>query len=88
MIMPDYWENLTPRQRLNDAVHKYAQATGCGYADAWRAFERQWNAATGGDIGQERREYELRYGSLPTMPLYLEIIGKLNEAVELALTLR
>ena len=30
-----YWEALTPRQRLNDLVHKIAQRRGIGYPDAY-----------------------------------------------------
>jgi len=87
MNRPDYWQDLTPRQRLNDAVHKYAQTTGTAYNAAWISFEERFNTLHDVNLSSLRLEHAQRYGIIPTIPSYLEGTGKIDDAVSIALAM-
>lgn len=84
---PDYWQNLTPRQRLNDAVHKYAQAQDVAYGAAWTVFEERYNAQHGVNLSLLRYEHTLRHGAKITIPAHLEAIGKTEEAIDVSVNM-
>ena len=88
MNIPEYWKGLTPRQQLNDAVHKYAQATGREYREAWFRLERLYFQRYGVDLTTERKRYEKKNGVRPTIPLWFEMNDLMEKAIALALELR
>jgi hypothetical protein len=85
MNRPEYWSDLTPRQQLNDAVHKFAQATRCTYAEAWKRFELLYSVRNQVDLAELRRRHWLQHGRTPTIPAYLDHIDMIGKAVEVAL---
>lgn len=72
-----YFAKLTPRQQLNDLLHKYAQANGGKYGDAWREFSRRWKAKHGTDIRKN-------IPSRQTLPAYLEKTKQIETALQIA----
>lgn len=87
MNAPDYWKDLTPRQRLNDAVHKFAQENGVAYNSAWLIFEERYNARHGVNLSLQRYQHSLRFGVQPTIPAHLEAIGQIGAAIDVALNM-
>jgi len=87
MKTPDYWIDLSPRQQLNEAVRRYAQATGCEYRKAWFKLERLYFHRYGVDLTTERKRYGEKHGALPTIALWFEQQGLMNRAISLALTM-
>ena len=85
MTTPDYWKKLTPRQCLNDAVHKFAQVNGCPYNTAWTILEVRYNESHGVNLSLLRHEHALKYGRQPTIPAHLEAIGEIEAAIDVAL---
>ena len=85
MKTPEFWIKLSPRQQLNDAVHKYAQATGCSYSAAWRTLERMFLRKYRIDLEAERIAYEEKFGVRPTTPLLLTTMGRIRQAVDVAM---
>ena len=85
MRTPEYWIDLNPRQQLNDAVHKYAQRTGCSYSTAWRTLEKLFFRKYRIDLEAERIAYEIRFGVRPTTPLLLTKMGRIRQAVDVAM---
>ncbi len=85
MNTPSYWKDLTPRQQLNDAVHKYAKKNHVPYNEAWKAFEVRYSAHKRVNIPWLRHEHARRYGIRPTVPSFLECTGQIEDAVTFAL---
>lgn len=88
-MSPDfgYWHKLTPRQRLNDAVHKFAQAHDIAYNTAWTVFEQRFNEQHGVNLSLLRHEHTLRHGAKLSIPAHLEAICKIDDAVGIALAM-
>ena len=63
-----YWDALTPRQKVNDLVHKIAQRQGVPYPDAYATASGIINAA-----GKRGEPYAKR----------LERAGLLSEAIKM-----
>jgi hypothetical protein len=42
MTDTSYFHTLTPRQQLNDLMHKYAQVNHVPYGESWRELERRY----------------------------------------------
>ena len=87
MNIPEYWQNLTPRRRLNDAVHRYAKAHGGDYRQAWRHLEKIYSLTYRIDVRAERRLYAEKYGTLPTIPVWFEMQGIMDRVITLALSM-
>ncbi|MEI7673939.1 MAG: hypothetical protein WCK00_17675 [Deltaproteobacteria bacterium] len=85
---PDYWKKLSPRQRLNDAVHKFAQANSMPYNIAWILLEQRYNERYRVNLSILRYEHGLRHGTKPTIPSHLEFTGQIQEAIDIALTMK
>ena len=86
-MKPDYWKTLTLRQCLNDAIHKFAQSTGTPYNVAWHTFEESYNKRYGVNLSIMRHDHTLKYGQKITIPSHLEAIGKLEAAIDVAVTM-
>lgn len=80
-----YWQKLTPRQRLNDAIHSFAQANDVAYNSAWLLLEQRYNERHGVNLSLLRHEHALKFGQQPTIPAHLEAIGQLEAAIDVAL---
>lgn len=77
----DYFKTLTPRQQLNDLMHKYAQATGGIYGNSWRELDRRWKARHGDALSWLRWKHNQEKQTALTLPAYIEATGKLEEAL-------
>jgi hypothetical protein len=86
-MTPEYWKDLTPRQRLNDCIHKFAQANGTPYNTAWTIFEERYNERHGVNLSILRYKHTLTHGIKPTIPGHLEAIGKIGPAIDVALNM-
>jgi hypothetical protein len=82
-----YWPKLTPRQRLNDAVHKFAQQNDCPYNTAWTVFEERFNEQHSVNLSILRYQHTLTHGTKLTIPGHLEAIGQLQAAIDVAMTM-
>ena len=76
-----YFKDLTPREQLNDLMHKYAQEKGGNYSAAWAELDRRWRKNTGLPLSLQRWKYEQEYNVRMTIPEYLELTEKLEEAL-------
>jgi len=78
-----YFKKLTPRQQLNDLMHKYAQETGCGYGDSWKELDRQWKAKHGDALSWLRWKHNQDNRIALTLPAYIEATGKMAESLSI-----
>ncbi len=76
-----YFKSLTPRKQINDLMHKYAQATGGNYGEAWKEFDRRWKAKYGSTVSLLRWKYNQEHKITLTIPAYIEATGKMEEAL-------
>ena len=79
-----YFKNLTPRQQLNDLIHKYAQITNGKYGDAWRELDKRWKQKTGTSLSLLRWKYNQQNNVKLTTPVVIERAGKMKEALVIA----
>lgn len=82
--MYDYFEKLTPRQQLNDLIHKYAQTRGVPYNSAWSDFDKAWAVEYGKTLSLRRALEQRVAGRKITLPEYVEKAGLMDMALELA----
>jgi hypothetical protein len=76
-----YFDKLSPRQQLNDLVHKYAQKHGCNYGDAWRRFDQEWKSRHGVTASMLRWRHNRKYQKSLTIPAFLEETGGISDAL-------
>jgi len=76
-----YFKDLTPREQLNDLMHKYAQENCGDYGKAWHELDRRWRRKTGILLSLERWKYEQELSTRMTIPEYLERTEKMDEAL-------
>jgi hypothetical protein len=76
-----YFKGLTPRQQLNDLMHKHAQATGGNYGDSWRELDRRWKAKHGDTLSWLRWKENEDHQTILTIPAYVVLSGKIVEAL-------
>ena len=79
-----YFSLLTPREQLNDLVHKYAQINGCPYQEAWKALDIAWAERHGKTLSLFRALRQQETGKKITLPGYIEQAGLMPQALELA----
>ena len=84
MIDISYFKNLTPRQQLNDLMHKYAQVNSLPYGESWKHFDRLFYRRHGVKISVMRWLYCQDHQINITIPAYLETVNHLNLALEIA----
>jgi len=76
-----YFKTLTPRQQLNDLMHKYAQETGGRYGESWMELDHRWKAKHGDALSWLRWKYNLDSNVRLALPAYIEETGKMEEAL-------
>jgi len=83
--MPDYsyFATLTPRQQLNDLMHKYAQINYTDYGAGWKELERLYLKRFGKKLSILKWRYERTNQLKITMPGFLELQGVLQDAIEI-----
>ena len=79
-----YFHNLTPRQQLNDLMHKYAQVNGLPYGEGWRELDRLFYQRHGEKISIMRCIHCRDHQITLTIPAFLETVNRLDLALELA----
>jgi len=79
-----YFKLLTPREQLNDLVHKYAQINCCPYNLAWKALDEAWKAENGKALSLLRALEQKASGRKITLPQYIESAGLMERALDLA----
>ncbi|MCK9362109.1 MAG: hypothetical protein M0P74_00680 [Syntrophales bacterium] len=84
MIDTAYFENLTPRQQLNDLMHKFAQVNGLPYGESWREFERRFYIYHRIKVSYMRWSYCQDHQVWLTMPAFLEATERLDQALAIA----
>ena len=80
-MIEDYFKDLTPRQRLVDICHKYAQERGGDYSAGWKELDRRWKAKHGAALSWLRWRHNQDHYTAYTLAGYLEATGKLEEAL-------
>ncbi|MEI6611070.1 MAG: hypothetical protein WCO53_15195 [Deltaproteobacteria bacterium] len=80
----DYFKTLTPREQLNDLMHKYAQTTGGNYRAGWQELDRRWKAIYGSALSWLRWKHNQDTKQNLTLPTYLEGTGQLGLAITIA----
>ena len=84
----DYFDELTPRQQLNDLIHKRAQANNDDYPAAWKELDSRWKAKHGQHLSWLRWKYNQDNQTTLTLPAYLEATGKIIEAITIAIKMK
>lgn len=79
-----YFHDLTPRQQLNDLMHKYAQVNGLPYGESWREIDRLYYHRHGIKISIMRWLYCQDHQIDITIPAFLETANLLDLSLELA----
>jgi len=79
-----YFKDLTPRQQLNDLMHKYARANGFPYGYSWREFERRYEKRYRIKVSYMRHSYCEDHQIKLTMPAFLETTHRLDQALAIA----
>lgn len=79
--MEEYFDKLTPRQQLNDLMHKYAQERGGDYSTGWKELDRRWKVKHGKALSLLRWKYNQTHQTALTIPTYLEASEKMAAAL-------
>ncbi len=77
-------QNLTPRQQLNDLMHKYAQANGLPYGKSWREFERRYEERYRIRVSYMKWSYCRDHQVKMTLPAFFETTQRLDQALAIA----
>lgn len=73
------------QQRLNAMVRRYAQQEGLSFPGAWKSFKQSFNVAFHTNITMLAENYKMKHGlSKITVPQYLSLTGKLEDAIRVA----
>lgn len=78
-----YFEALSPRQQLNDLMHKYAQINRLHYGDSWRELERRYKEKYKKKLSLMRWQYCQENKAKVSMPEFLELSGRMDQALEI-----
>lgn len=73
------------QQRLNAMVRRLAQQEGLSFPGAWKSFKQSFNVAFHTNITMLVENYKMKHGlSKITVPQYLSLTGKLEDAIRVA----
>ena len=78
-----YFKDLTPKQQLNDLMHKYAQAHGGDYGAGWKELEKRYFDQRRKKLSILKWRYEQDHQIKMTMPVFLEADGIIQRAIEI-----
>jgi len=81
MIDYSYFKDLSPRQQLNDLIHKHAQENGGNYGDSWRELERRWKEKHGSSLSWKRWKHNHDNKTNLTLPAYLDSTAQTEKAI-------
>lgn len=84
MTVPLYFADLTPRQQLNDLMHKYAQVQDLPYGESWRELDRRYHERHRVNLSFMRWSYCQDHQVRLTLPAFLETTGRLGQALTIA----
>ncbi len=73
-----------PQQRLNAMVRKYAQQSGLSFPQAWHDFRQAYNTAFRTNITMLLENASMRHGRKLTVPQFLAMTGRLEDAIRVA----
>jgi hypothetical protein len=79
----DYFKDLTPRQQLNDLMHKWAQSRRGNYGAGWKELDRRWKIKYGSALSWLRWKHNRTNQTSLTVPAFLEATGKMEKALEI-----
>lgn len=72
------------QQRLNAMVRKYAQQNGISFSQAWKDYRQAYNTAFRTNITMLLENACMKAGKKLTLPQYLSMAGKLEDAIRVA----
>lgn len=78
-----YFCGLTPRQQLNDLVHKIAQGQNISYQAAWSVLDKAWEHENGKTLSLFRAISQKRLNKKITLPEYVEMANLMDPVLEL-----
>ncbi len=78
-----YFKDLTPRQQLNDLMHKYAQMTDSDYGAGWKELEKRYLKRYGEKLSILKWKHEQDNQTKITMPAFLETRVMIHDTIEI-----
>ncbi len=78
-----YFGTLTPRQQLNDLMHKYAQRNHIPYAKSWVELEHRYYRRHNIAIFVERKRHREKTNTRLSITEFLALTGRLTTAIEI-----
>ncbi len=78
-----YFDTLTPRQQLNDLMHKYAQRNHIPYAESWVELEHRYYRRHNIAIFVERKKHWEKTNTRLSITEFLALTGRLTTAIEI-----
>jgi len=78
-----YFKDLSPRQQLNDLMHKYAQMTDSDYGAGWKELEKRYYESHREKLSILKWRYEQDNQIKITMPAFLETRLMIQDAIEI-----
>lgn len=78
-----YFDALTPRQQLNDLMHKYAQMKHVPYVESWLELEHRYYRRHNIAIFVERKRHREKTNMRLSITEFLDLTGRLTAAIEI-----
>ena len=78
-----YFGTLTPRQQLNDLMHKYAQRNHIPYAESWVELDHRYYRRHNIAIFVERKRHREKTNMRLSITEFLDLTGRLTAAIEI-----
>jgi len=78
-----YFDTLTPRQQLNDLMHKYAQKNHIPYAESWVELEHRYYRRYNIALFVDRKKHRDKTNARLSIKEFLALTGRLTAAIEI-----
>ena len=78
-----YFGTLTPRQQLNDLMHKYAQKNHIPYAESWVELEHRYYRRYNIALFVDRKKHRDKTNARLSITEFLALTGRLTAAIEI-----
>jgi len=78
-----YFGTLTPRQQLNDLMHKYAQRNHIPYEESWVELDHRYYRRHNIAIFVERKRHREKTNMRLSITEFLDLTGRLTAAIEI-----